>query len=141
MDDRFLFKAKRIDNGEWIVGNLLTIAKINSFICTGKIKLDGALKGHIYPEMYAVDESTICQCTEWHDKDWKLIFENDIVEYNGEIGVIRFGYYMWDESENIGFYIDWNKFDYHYRKDLAWWLDKINVSGSIFDNPELMEVE
>lgn len=139
MNDRYLFEAKRIDNGEWIVGNFLTIAKINFFICTGKVKLDGALKGHIYPEMYAVDESTLCQCTGWKDKNKKLIFENDVVIYDRYKGIVRFGYYGWDESEQIGFYIDWEKVNY--RRDLGYWLDKISVIGSVFDNPELMKEE
>ena len=24
MEDRYLFKAKRADNGEWVIGNLIT---------------------------------------------------------------------------------------------------------------------
>ena len=45
MSREILFKAKRKDNGKWVEGYYLNIAKINHFICTGKIKLDGALKG------------------------------------------------------------------------------------------------
>ena len=75
-----LFKAKRIDNGEWVQGYLLNVAKFNAFICTGKIKIDGALKGIVAPEMYAVDPSTICQCTGLKDKNGKMIWENDVVE-------------------------------------------------------------
>lgn len=134
MNDRYLFKAKGIDNGEWIVGNLLTIAKINSFICTGKIKLDGALKGHIYPEMYAVDESTISQCTGLKDKNDKLIWENDIVyaRCNGLSGkgVVKF--------ENGCFVLKDRKRNRTYSLFGEW---KFRVDGNIFDNPELLEVE
>ena len=80
MNNRYLYRAKRTDNGEWVEGYLLNIAKINAFICTGKIKLDGALKGIVAPEMYAVDPSTICQCTGLKDKNGKMIWENDVVE-------------------------------------------------------------
>ena len=59
-----LFKAKRLDNGEWVEGYYLNIAKINHFICTGKIKLDGALKGIIAPEMYEIDPDTLCPDTQ-----------------------------------------------------------------------------
>ena len=46
MTREILFKAKRKDNGEWVEGYCLNVAKINHFICTGKIKLDGARKRH-----------------------------------------------------------------------------------------------
>ena len=49
MNREILFKAKRKDSGEWVEGYYLNIAKINRFICTGKIKLDGAVKGIIAP--------------------------------------------------------------------------------------------
>lgn len=26
MEDRYLFKAKRVDNGEWVIGNLILSA-------------------------------------------------------------------------------------------------------------------
>lgn len=53
-----LFKAKRKDNGEWVEGYYLNVAKINHFICAGKIKLNGAVKGILAPEMYEIDPDT-----------------------------------------------------------------------------------
>ena len=78
-----LFKAKRIDNGEWVEGYYLNIAKINHFICTGKIKLDGALKGIIAPEMYEIDPDTLCQYTGITDKSGQKIWENDVLRGHG----------------------------------------------------------
>lgn len=32
MDDRYLFKAKRIDNGEWEIGSLIILPNLTFFI-------------------------------------------------------------------------------------------------------------
>ena len=70
MNNRYLYRAKRMDNGEWVEG-LLTIM-------WGQLHI-------IVPEdentAYPIDESTICQCTGRRDEDSKLIFEHDIVGF------------------------------------------------------------
>lgn len=143
MSDRYLFKAKRIDNGEWCIGYLLIVAKINAFICTGKIKLDGALKGQVYPEMYAVDELTICQCTNLKDESGKLIYENDIVGFI-DATCTESGY---SEADCIGKVVRDNttaSFQVTNRLMAESYevLDKgCIVCGNVFDNPELLEVE
>lgn len=78
MEDRYLFKAKRIDNGEWLVGYVV------------KYGYTGKEKYYIVPsyasDLYAIeiDPSTICQCTGLKDKNCKLIWENDIIECKTE---------------------------------------------------------
>ena len=67
--DRFLSKAKRVDNGEWVVGYYF---KVNYTICeVGYYIMQD--KSHDV----AIDPSTLCQCTGLKDKNGVLIFEGD----------------------------------------------------------------
>lgn len=151
MNNRYLYRAKRTDNGEWVEGYLLNIAKINAFICTGKIKLDGALKGIVAPEMHAVDPYTICQCTGLNDKNGKLIWENDIVRFQFDNDDCPFP--NKDTKKRIGkvffsdFRASWaiamgrngseclNSDLFKYAQNG----NRVEVIGNIFDTPELLQ--
>lgn len=134
MEDRYLSKAKRIDNGEWVEGYLI-------FSFTG-IPYIVQEYDHILEvmQMYEVDISTICQCTGLKDKNDKLIWENDIIECK-------------DEKHNFQTQIEWDAycagFIFQDTETSAVGLDAITenglyseskVVGNIFDNPELLEV-
>ena len=71
MQNRYLFRGKRKDNGEWIQGYLYGIWE-RGYILWGMT--------NDIPNMVEVDPSTVCQCTGIKDKNGKLIFENDILE-------------------------------------------------------------
>ena len=132
MNDRYLYRAKRKDNGEWVEGDLVhSVYKIND-TCVGKY---GSNVG-----MHQVDESTICQCTAVPDRDNTIMFENDVVrESNGVRGVIRFGRYG-DEKTDYGVYIEWEKSQPDWKNDIYYWQNELRVIGSYIDNPELLEV-
>ena len=115
MEDRYLFKAKRVDNGECVVWNIFS-------------GLSGA----------DIDRSTTCQCTGLKDKNGKLIWENDIVKGkyydNGKshrhIGQVKYtceAYKVVGVKQYTG---------YHARLDGSY-----EVIGNIFDNPDLLESE
>ena len=76
MNDRYLYRAKRTDDGEWVEGCLLIIDDSEYRIATSC--LQGDVKELLNVCAYEVDQSTICQCTEINDKNGKLIWENDI---------------------------------------------------------------
>ena len=135
MEDRYLFKAKRIDNGEWVQGYLVydNRDKLYRIIMDIQYSTGTCITTDNAPR---VDLSTICQCTGLKDKSGKLIWENEIIKCKFGIAVA-----VWDKSE---WRIKLVK-DNIWRKDLHYWVVEDNqrteVVGNIFDNPELLESE
>ena len=139
MNDRFLFRAKRIDNGEWVCGSYVyTFCEDKNGIVVG-VKVEKHWIVEESGNMVWVDEDTICQYTGLTDKNGKLIWENDVVGFldaysteNGcaEAGCI--GKVVWD-NETISFQVTNRLYAESYEV-----LDECSVIGNIFDNPELM---
>ena len=147
-----LFKAKRVDNGEWVDGYLfdngfdgeekkyfiggLIIEKYNGTACD-EWDITGI-------DFYEIDPETICQFTGLCDKNRKKIWENDIVNTKSNVRVqIKFGLYSNGFStwkHNQGFYMDFMDKEY-YRPELGYWAEKSVVIGNIFDNKELLQEE
>ena len=133
MEDRYLFKAKRLDNGEWVQGYLFGIWE-KRYILWGMT--------NDIPNMIEVDPTTICQCTGLKDKNGKLIWENDIVGFwdaysteNGQAEMDCIGKVVWDD-ETISFQVTNRLSAESYEV-----LDECSVVGNIFDNKELLESE
>ena len=148
MNDRFLYRAKRKDNGEWIEGNLVwsddTDDDYKAIIIptTGSDMFTrGGASGDLgFEKWYRVDPSTLCQCIGIKDKNGKLIWENDVVT-------------AWSQGANArgkvkkridGLYIIYPA----YQKQEFWGLypdesgrTTVEVIGNIFDNLELLEAK
>ena len=143
MNDRYLYRAKRTDNGEWITGYLL-VKKKDFYICEKPYEcMDeySSLNGQSYGfgGFKLVDPSTICQCTGLKDKNGKLIWENDIVRVTINSGstICRCAF-----ADTVAQFQLWQK---HTIKSTSTVLNLGNyeceVIGNIFDNPELLESE
>lgn len=139
MEDRYLFKAKRLDNGEWVIGNLIQnpfFKGVLSWISSeqeDKTRLRSISRTQALWNSIEVDSSTICQCTGLKDKNGNLIWENDIVKINNSKvnTVITFrDFEIICTIPNEKYYKHRLEYDTEYE-----------VIGNKFDNPELLESE
>ena len=128
--DRYSFKAKRLDNGEWETGFYVK--------CRGHHYILPVYDdGHGYDERYAewveIVPETVCQYAGITDKNGREIWENDII-YHDAIKAV--GKVMWYTEDYIGFAVD--DIDDSYQQYTLEMFANADVVGNIFDNPDLL---
>ena len=135
-----LFKAKRMDNGEWGEGSFLNVSNKHFYIFTGKLDISN---GYLDFEKYSVNPDTICQYTGLTDKNGNKIWENDVVFCKQYIGGNQIDYHIekgYVEMKHGAFGLHRLKPDAYYRPFKDWLEDyEYEVIGNIFDNPELLK--
>jgi uncharacterized phage protein (TIGR01671 family) len=157
MSREILFKAKRIDNGEWVEGYYQK-----------RFDLDGSeqhlifwSKSYTVWEYAEIDPDTLCQYTGLTDKDGKKIWENDILRGHGnddDLAKVVFGEFNVidvETHEKVDRVIGWHTkvietdvlskcepfclpmplTDFYIKRC------EYEVVKNAFDNPELLEVE
>lgn len=131
-----LFKAKRIDNGEWVEGYYAE--------CRGEafIGIDTSSMFEIFRppviRWFKVSSETLCQFTGLCDKNGKKIWENDILmahldesyPEDATYETVKWGFAGWVTHEA-------DSTDREYLGEFD--LEHFEVVGNIFDNKELLQ--
>ena len=150
MNNRYIFRGKRKDNGEWVYGNLIKRKIWSSEFYVIRVEDNGF---DSYVE-YEVIPETVGQCTGLEDKNGKLIFNGDVLKgftypFLSDGDYDYYALVVWSKDYcafrlrtikapqskvrgisdgNTEFINNWNSDDWE-------------VIGNDYDNPELLEVE
>ena len=152
-----LFKAKQIDNGEWVEGALFDGE--NYCVIGQEIKFSPDIQNECKIVGYVVDRNTICQYTGLTDKNGNKIWENDILRGHGnpkDLAKVVFGEFCVIEVESlekvdsvVGWHTEVIPTDALSKCEpfclpmplTDFYIDfsELEVVGNIFDNTELLE--
>lgn len=130
------FRGKRVDNGEWVYGNLITTSNGYHFIDThNELYEDEPYLFRDNTDMIRVAVSkvipeTVGQFTGLKDKNGVEIYEGDICEYGFNAVLCE-----WFKG---GFWLNGSQKGANYNIHLG---NNIYVIGNIHDNPELLKTE
>lgn len=130
-----LFKAKRIDNGEWVEGYV--VRKHGLYFVYDIVNSDSCRQNN-----YEIDSETLCQFTGLCDKNGNKIWENDIFQCTDETMVTQKDLIEYNETHASFVRLhNTEKLGLQYL-----WIDEAicnhgEVIGNIFDNPELLQEE
>lgn len=114
------FRGKRIDNGEWVIGQLVKMWEEWHILNSDNVNT-----------AYPVDPATVGQYTGLKDKNGKDIYEDDILlDESGAYAVVYYSMGSFCVDFGEGF-------------DLQYFTDSIHeicyVAGNIHDNPGLLK--
>jgi uncharacterized phage protein (TIGR01671 family) len=140
------FRGKRLDNGEWICGDLLQLGgNRRTFIFTDEDYISQfAEKAHRLQR--EVDPSTVGQYTGLRDKNGKEIWEGDIFKDDRGVArsVFRVPGGLAFEDDPVSFGYDHRSPAYPYTpiadpQVVSWLAQCCEIIGNIHDDPKLLE--
>lgn len=139
MERQIVFRGKRIDNGEWIFGNLADYSMkvfnttIEKKVIFSNIVIFATDNFGFVVDDCAVDPNTIGQFTGLLDKNGKEIYEGDIILQQGYSSkrpmLVRFGH--------GAFIVGWHGGSSTATRPMLI-QKRCEVLGNIYENPELI---
>lgn len=135
-EHRGIWRAKRVDNGEWVEGYLSKSRNISEKPALLKWCIDYEEKG--VTMSCIVDPSTLGECSGLTDDNGNKIFEGDVLSNKLPDPELFLCYYC---DEEAGFYAKNVRTHSVYMlgalMDMT--LFKLEIIGNIHDNPELIQ--
>lgn len=135
-----LFRGKRTDAEEWVVGYYVRLydhkKNVSHRIYTGYAETDC---GMYFPDWFEVDPGTLGGCAGITDKNGNPIFDGDIlgqgatrgtVEYDPEKAAYMYRWRMWGERSDP-YFKTCKLSDYGFLRNLE-------IIGNIHDSPDMM---
>ena len=141
--NRYTFKAKRKDNGEWVYGNVIInpnstdkVVIVESGVTSYSSTKEAILE--FINDYVEVIPETLCQCTGLQDKDGNYVFENDIIDINQTVNGCNLFKIVWDKYKwNAEYYVKMvtpRLYEYDFEELI---LDgEIKIIGNKFDEVE-----
>lgn len=135
MNNRYIFRGKRKDNGEWVYGNLIQRKIWSSEFYVIRVEDNGFDN---YEEFEVIPE-TVGECTTLHDKNGKLMYTGDIINALFDFGMpIKSVCAFRDGS--FGLLAKQHGAE-HFHPFTSLCNISYEIIGNIHDNRELLEVE
>ena len=125
MNERHLFRGKRLNSGRWAQGSL--VCGNNKFHIVDM----GILEQVTVGSLHEVDPATVGQCTGIRDWKGMLIYEGDI--YKDSLKIVSI--VEWDKinARFLGFTLENERRISYVGKEPA-----VEIIGNIHDNPDLI---
>lgn len=132
-----LFRGKRVENGEWVYGDYCGICRVE---CNdGDFVYRHLMHRSNVEPLYMVDPETVGQYTGLTDKNGKKICEGDIMAFCKR--ATRPFEIRWDGIGWKMFCADGTRIKDPFESWEIWHMQRSEVIGNKWDNPELLEVE
>ena len=149
-----LFRGKRVDDGTWAYGYYGVFKDHHDIYVPFTEEEEKENEGHIFSAIgglwHHVNAETVGQFTGYFDKNGIKIFEGDVFQLEDDIiGVVDYNHgcfflteYGFRGAFTEGGYDEygggWGVIDHepmHF-----WFINKLEIIGNIYDNPEFLEV-